>query len=140
MHILPWYKELETGIQIVDEQHKKFFKEANKFAIKYLAEKKSEAALETLEFLQQYLHYHFQTEETFQHESSYPLYLEHQAEHKQLTFKVKTMAVALQTATDDNLEDVMQQFSNFINDWVTKHILDSDLRFSYYYKDYIEGI
>lgn len=139
LRILPWYKELETGIEVVDSQHMKFFKEANKFTIKYMAEKGSEAAMEELAFLQQYLCYHFQTEETFQFESDYPKYLDHQAEHKELVFQTKAMAVALETADETNYEERIRKFAEFINEWVTKHILNSDLEFSYYYKDYIES-
>lgn len=134
LNVIPWNKELETGIEILDEQHMNFFKMSNRFAIKYMANKKTEAVMEELEFLEDYLMYHFQTEETFQIESNYPGYLDHQAEHKRLIFQVKAMSVALKNADKSNREKVLQDFAEFVNDWVKKHILNLDLDFSLFYK------
>lgn len=131
MHIVPWNEKLTLGIEIVDEQHYEFLKRANKFIIKYLAEKKEEAVKEELEYLQDYLQYHFQTEETFQYESIYPDYLKHQAEHKQLIFRVKEMTIKLLDM--ENREMIMKDFADFIQDWVINHILTSDLKFANYY-------
>lgn len=129
-YIKPWRKELETGIGIVDEQHKEFLRRANKFVIIYLSGDKKKAVSEQLEFLQDYLMYHFQTEETFQIDSHYPLCGEHQAEHLHLKFQVGQMASML-AGKDD--EEAMQCFAEFVNDWFFKHVLDWDLKFAGYY-------
>lgn len=135
LHLIPWNKELETGIEVLDEQHKKFFKMANRFVIKNLANKKTEAAMEELEFLEDYLMYHFQTEETFQIESHFPDYQDHQAEHKRLIFQVKAMSVALNSIDKTNREKALHDFSDFVNRWVKNHILNLDLDFSRFYKN-----
>lgn len=132
MNIAAWKKELETGIEEIDRQHKDFLIMANKFIIRYRAEKGSEAALEELEFLKDYLFYHFHVEETFQAESNYPGYLDHQAEHKHLVFKVKEMGYYLNHSDSSSAVD---DFAAFINEWVVGHIYKSDLEFSRYYHD-----
>lgn len=136
MHIISWNKELETGIESIDSQHMQFLKKANKFVIKFLADKKSEAAIEELEFLKDYLLYHFQIEETFQFDSDYPGYLDHQAEHKFLAFRIKEMAIALQESDSENGEEALARFADFINEWVYGHILNLDLEFAKYYRSW----
>lgn len=113
MNIAAWKKELETGIEEIDRQHKDFLIMANKFIIRYRAEKGSEAALEELEFLKDYLFYHFHVEETFQVESNYPGYYLNHSDSS--------------SAVDD--------FAAFINEWVVGHIYKSDLEFSRYYHE-----
>lgn len=134
MHIVPWKKELETGIEIIDSQHMQFLKKANKFVIMFLADKKSEAAMEELEFLKDYLLYHFQAEETFQFDSNYPGYLDHQAEHKHLVFRIKEMSFILKECEGEGSEEALEKFADFINEWVCGHILAMDLEFSKYYR------
>lgn len=133
LYIAQWNKDLETGIEEIDSQHMEFLIMANRFLIRYRAEKKSEAALEELKFLQEYLLYHFQMEETYQFESQYPEYGDHQAEHKQLGFKVLEVAIALR---DSGNMEAIDNFAVFVNDWVIHHMMVSDLRFTKYYNEW----
>lgn len=132
MYIVPWKTELETGIEIVDSQHKEFMKQANKFVIKCLAGKVDEGIREEFDFLENYLQYHFQTEETFLFDSGYPDYEKHQAEHLQLKFKTKQVGSMLE---GDDLEEVLNYFSEFVNEWIVGHIMGDDLDFSNYFRE-----
>lgn len=136
MNIIPWKKELETGIKLIDEQHMEFIKRANAFFIKVRADRQKDAAREQLEFLQNYILYHFQAEETFQVESDYPGYLCHQAEHKSLVFKVKEMSIMLNTSNFS--KESVDSFCAFITNWVITHILNYDLGFAKYYKEFLK--
>ena len=138
LNIIPWDLSLETGIEILDEQHKNFIKKANLFFIKFKAEKKSDAVIEQMGFLEDYLFYHFQTEEAFQIDSHYPEFPSHQAEHKQLIFKVKAMAEAIRSMTEENQDEVYQQFVQLVNQWIGNHIMNSDMKFTRYYTTMFE--
>lgn len=129
LHIYPWSKELETGIEILDSQHKNFLMHANSFIIKTKAGKANEGIREEFEFIKDYLMYHFQTEETFLYENKYDKYGEHQAEHLQMKFKAKMIENALE---EEDPEKVVKEFVEFVNEWVVNHILKSDLEFSRY--------
>lgn len=131
LRIFPWNKELETNIEIVDQHHKEFLKQANKFIIKVLAGKTEEAVEEEFEFIKDYLLYHFQVEETFQYESGYPEYKLHQAEHLQMKFKTK----ALEVAINNKNEGEVDIFVSYINDVIVNHMLDWDLKFIQYYNE-----
>lgn len=131
MNIMPWKKELEIGIELIDKQHKDFLMNVNKFIIRVRAKKEVFAITEQLDFLEYYLLSHFQAEETFQFESEYPNYLGHQAEHKHLKFKVKEISILLKT--HDFSEASIDEFCKFINHWVVGHMLKGDLDFAKYY-------
>lgn len=136
MHIEPWHKEIETGVDLLDKQHKEFIIKVNKFVIKVLAEKSTEAAEETIAFLQNYLLYHFQTEEAFQFESHYPGYLDHQAAHKNLAFRVKQVATNLKV--NDYSSVAIEDFYKMIREWIEEHILVEDANFARYYLEYVQ--
>lgn len=131
-NLFSWKKELETGIEIVDSQHKEFLKHANKFLIKVRAGKIDEGIEEEFEFVRHYLLYHFQAEETFLLDSGYEDYKKHQAEHLELKFRAKEAELRICNAKG---EEVIKEFASFINSWVIQHILKSDLLFASYYKD-----
>lgn len=135
MHIVSWNKELETGIEILDEQHRSFLIKSNKFVIKSLSLNGAEAALEELEYLKDYLFYHFQTEESFMVDSEYPEYGDHQAEHKRLEFQVKEMSILLEEIGNDDRQEALERFSGFINEWVVNHIMNLDLKFAKYHRE-----
>lgn len=131
LYIYPWSRDLETGIEILDSQHKKFLMHVNQFIIKIRAGKAEEGIIEEFEFIKDYLMYHFQTEETFLFDSNYEGYKEHQAEHLQMKFKTQMIENSLK---EEDPEKVVAEFVTFVNDWVVNHILNSDLKFSKYYK------
>ena len=134
MNIVPWDKDIETGIELVDQQHREFIMKANKFIIKVRAEKNIEAAKEEIGFLENYLLYHFQTEEAFQFESHYPDYLNHQAAHKNLKFQVQEMSTKLKVY--DFSDEAVIMFYEMVITWIMDHILVMDKDFAIYYLDY----
>ena len=136
MNIVKWHKELETGIDIVDMQHKEFFVNANKFIIKVRADKKKVACSEEIDFLINYLLYHFQTEETFQMDSQFPHLLAHQAAHKNIKFQVKEISMKLKIQEYSN--ESIELFYAMLCNWFEEHILKMDIAFSMYYKQYME--
>ncbi|QIB69580.1 hemerythrin family protein [Aminipila butyrica] len=132
LHTFLWDKKLETDIELVDSQHKEFLKRANTFIIKLLADKPEEGVREAFEFVNDYLQYHFQAEETFLADSGYPAFEEHQAEHQRMRFKSKEMEALI---AEGDCQKITKEFTEFINNWVINHILSSDRRFAIYYRE-----
>ena len=135
MNIVQWDKELEIGIELLDTQHKEFFINVNKFIIKARVEKNKMAVAEGIDFLINYLLYHFQTEEAFQVTSEYPEYLDHQADHKNISFQVQEITLKLKI--NEFSDEYIENFYTFLMNWVEQHILKMDLHFSVYYKKYM---
>lgn len=130
LYIFSWDKKLETGIEIIDNQHKEFLKHANRFVIKVRSQKGEEGVKEEYEFIHDFLQYHFQAEETYLFDSGYPEYKQHQAEHLKLQFQAKQMEILIQ---EGKMEQILEKFVEFINMWVKEHMMGSDLKFSEYY-------
>lgn len=133
LHIFSWTKELETGIELIDKQHKEFMMQANKFIIKVRSNKIDKGIKEQFDFLNGYLQYHFQIEESYILDSGYEDYRGHQAEHLRLKFETKKLEELMYTAKSN--EEVAEKMTIFINDWVVSHIMRSDIKFAKYYKE-----
>lgn len=133
LHIFSWTKELETGIELIDKQHKAFLMQANKFIIKILSQKIDEGIKEQFDFLEGYLQYHFQAEESYILDSGYEDYRGHQAEHLRIKFETKKLEEMMYTAKSQ--EEIADEMMNFINNWIVAHIMDSDLKFAKFYKE-----
>jgi hemerythrin len=124
-----WDTSLETGIEVVDEQHRQYFVLLNNYL-----EKASESPLdgdeffdllEKLDFLRQYAREHFATEELLMQEAGFPGYDTHRWEHQyfehhvgELCEKLKADGFSLELAHDVNY---------YIIEWFVEHIRQVDM-------------
>lgn len=132
MVIFKWTHDLETDIALVDQQHREIIETANRFFLRHKCGKDQKAVEECLSFLQQYILYHFQTEETFQLDCAYPRYREHSAIHSAIATQLKFYAVKIAAAHYS--PQSIEQFYVFLTDWLKNHIYSDDLEFARYYK------
>lgn len=128
-----WSRELETGIQIVDEQHMGFFKQLNTFILRVKAGQIStaQAACEQMDYLNYYIMRHFNTEEAYMVKCDDAEYRAHQAEHKRLVFEVKALRVRLEK---DGSEETVEELFGLLSQWVHQHILTWDVAFAHRYR------
>ncbi len=131
MYITSWPKELESGNDLIDKQHKEFFRAINKFYIKYKFIQGRTATKECLNFLDNYTLYHFQLEEAFQRESKFDNRNEHEAKHKMLAIELKKLSLDLKST--DFSDNSVEEFHYFITKWLKHHVLKDDIKFSKYY-------
>lgn len=137
MVIFQWDKNLECGIALVDTQHKKLIESANQFFIRHKCGKGREAVKECLGFLEQYILYHFQTEEAFMTECDYPQYRPHQAIHMAVAKEVQFRSVKLEDSGYAAAD--VEGFYTFLCDWIKDHILVHDMAFSRFYDAFQHG-
>ena len=137
-NILPWEPELETGIDVLDQQHMEFFKNLNRFILRVKGAQVSgaQAAVEELDYLRYYTMLHFNTEEGYMVQSSDPQYREHQAEHKHLAFQVKALSSKI---TADSPPDEIRELFALLSQWMHDHILIWDVAFSTRYRAWAAG-
>ena len=123
--IFPWNKNFDTGIDIIDEQHKKLVELVNLLA-KHFAYQSNIQTLNTVfDQLTAYTIYHFQTEESIWHKyfANDELEIEHKAKHA--TFIDEIARLKNETAyihRDLAIENVL----SFLTQWLAFHILDCD--------------
>lgn len=125
--IFPWNKNFETGIDIIDEQHKELVKILNRLAA-HLANLSEAVVLnELFDELAQYADYHFKTEEKIwsAHFKEDEWFSDHEETHESFIDKV----VALKNNKNHKpLDDVIYDIVSFLSQWLAYHILDSDKR------------
>lgn len=131
MAIFLWDHKLDTGVEFIDQQHRQIIEMANSFYIRRLCGKDKAAAGECLRFLEQYIQYHFQMEESYQMKSQYPRYRDHKAMHSAMATQVKFLSV--QMADTGYAPERIEEFYQFIGSWIEHHILEEDMDFCRYY-------
>lgn len=125
--IFPWDKNFETGIELIDQQHKVLVNILNKLAA-HLANLSGSIVLnEIFDELVAYTDYHFKTEEGIW--SSYfagdEWYTMHEATHGTFIEEI----LALKNNDDQkHLDDVVHDIVTFLSKWLAYHILDTDKR------------
>jgi len=123
--IFPWSKNFETGIDTIDEQHKKLVEILNRLAA-HLANMSEEFILNDIfDELADYADYHFRSEEEIWTEyfTGDSWLEEHEQTHA--TFIGDVLALK---QSDKSLDEVILDVVSFLSQWLAYHILDNDKR------------
>jgi hemerythrin-like metal-binding protein len=130
MAIANWNSRYETGIGIIDTQHKALFKAVNKLADSFRAGTSKTQVKDSLDFLVQYTFEHFQTEEKYMREMDYPKLTSHMAEHAQLLVKAKDLQDKLAEG-----KSLTMDVTIFLADWLKHHINEVDMDYVSFVKE-----
>ncbi|MFA6312466.1 MAG: bacteriohemerythrin, partial [Sterolibacterium sp.] len=117
---MKWTKALATGNEIIDEQHRGLFRCLEQLEIA-TAEQRTLLAVYSITRLKHYIREHFETEEAVMRQCNFPKLQEHIAEHQ--NFRAKMTALQGQAV----ILDVSAEMVEFLADWLTKHVAESDL-------------
>ncbi len=125
-----WDDSFSVGVRVLDEQHKKLVRminsliESHNVSVDNLSVD-SEVVSDTLSEMTQYMNYHFMTEEKHMLDSDYPEYSTHKQQHDE--FMEKTIQFCEDTIA--RKENIPAEVLSFLMDWLTNHILKSDMKF-----------
>ncbi len=125
--IFPWNQNFETGIAIVDEQHKRLVEILNGLAA-HLANCANLSTLNDIfAELADYADYHFKTEEQVWAEylEGDTWYISHQETHTSFMDEVVRLK---QEEGKKPFDEVIQNIVSFLSHWLAYHILDTDKR------------
>ncbi len=124
--IFPWNENLETGIEIIDEQHKKLIELLNQLTDTLV---KGDAVELTRVFddLAAYAKYHFETEEAIWAPcfGDDPWLVSHQDTHSSFLPKVIELK---EEQGDKPLVEIVEHVVKFLIRWLTFHIIKNDKR------------
>jgi len=119
-----WDSSLESGIELVDQQHKKYFHMVNAF-LDTLDQRKQ--MYETFEFLKNYVKEHFSTEESLMVDFKYPDYKHHWQQHRFFRDKITLMSIKLKEIEDaEHATDLPVKLDFILVDWFVNHIKATD--------------
>ncbi len=130
MPIAIWGPRFETGIDLIDAQHKSLFEAVNALVESFQAGKAKAQVKESLDFLVGYALEHFQTEERFMRAADYPKLAEHLVEHARLLEQVRDLQMDLADG-----KAMTMDITIFLVDWLKVHIHESDMAYVYFLKD-----
>ena len=122
---LAWDSTLETGYEALDSQHRRLFDLANgiELAVEQHHED-SEAAIDAVYGLMDYVLEHFQNEEAIMAEYRYPDAEQHKALHVGLG--AETMTIAARCMSGETLTPL--ELAPFVRNWLYDHIRVHDMR------------
>jgi methyl-accepting chemotaxis protein len=126
----PWDRSLETGHEIIDNQHRQLFAAINGLFDAFRSGKGEEELVRALNFLQDYTLKHFSDEEEIQKQYGYPDFPNHRRLHEDLTAVVKELnrKLSVQGMSDALIREVHQK----VGVWLVTHIKAQDTKLAAY--------
>ncbi len=124
--MLWWSDELETGIYLIDQQHKNIFDKANEIFKLGIDQDKAEIK-KVFIFLMDYANNHFYNEEKLMMEMEYENFMEHKKEHNYFVEEIYKLyqSICKKGITEEKLNDLKV----LIIDWLVNHINSKDKKF-----------
>ena len=129
MPLIEWNNAFSVDIQKIDEQHKKFFSLINVLHDAIMRGKGEEVVGPVLKELQQYVIFHFQSEESWMELYHYPDMTNHKLEHQEGTKKVNKLVLEYERGQ----QTVDIELLKFLSDWLQNHILEVDRKYIPYF-------
>ncbi len=129
MALIEWTAALETGIKVIDEEHKELVSMINDLHSAGASKAGAEETRRIVYELDRYVKTHFVVEEEIMRTAGYDKYLDHKALHDEFRARVSRLK---QDAEAGELE-MMGAITQFLKRWFTQHILYVD-------RDYIETV
>ncbi|MEW6500643.1 MAG: bacteriohemerythrin [Thermodesulfobacteriota bacterium] len=122
MPLLSWKNEYSVNIKEIDDQHKKLVEMINELHDAMVAKKAKEVLGSVLGKLVNYAATHFANEEKLMQANGYPEFAAHKEKHEKMTAKV----LSLQKDWQAGKATLGIEVSQFLRDWLDKHILGTD--------------
>jgi hemerythrin-like metal-binding protein len=131
MVFFEWNDKLQTGIEIIDNQHRRLIDLVNELNEAMRNKKGKEALGHVLSELKDYTNYHFKYEEKEFEKFGYPQSEVHKKEHDDLIRQVEELIGQFQKDRLGISIDVL----DFLTKWVKNHIMKEDMMYVPFLKD-----
>lgn len=131
MALITWTEELSVNIAEMDKEHKQLVAMINELHEAMATGKGKDVLGGVMTRLVDYTKFHFAAEEKLMSSNQYPGYPNQKTEHDNLTKKVSDIKARLDAGNMVVTVEVM----TFLKDWLTKHIMGLDKKYS----DFLNG-
>ena len=125
---IQWDDSLFTGIKWIDEQHKIFIEKMDKYLEVICGGKGPAEAVTALKEVEDYVNFHFSTEEKYMLQYDYPSRKLHMSQHK--AYKEKFNELKDKYGIEGASNDFLREFQLGIIDWYVNHIKNHDKIFA----------
>ena len=120
MALLLWQDNLNTGIQVIDDQHRRIVEMINQLHAAQTGGSQLVVA-EVIDELVDYTLSHFAFEEELMEEAGYPFCAAHKRVHEVFTKRVSEYRMRFQAG-----EDVVDELKSMLSRWLFNHIRSDD--------------
>ena len=120
-----WIADYDTGIKLVDQQHRKLVENLNKLNRAVEGHLNREEIKQIFIDLSNYCNYHFSTEEMLMERSEYDGFDDHKMEHLNCFSKVKNCYRRFEGGNDDAVKELI----DYLTSWWSDHVLGKDKEF-----------
>jgi len=130
---IQWDESLSIGVELIDEQHKKWIEYIHNVQGAIEAHRGMPQIASTLDFLISYTQFHFSTEEKSMAETGYSELENHRAEHEKLK---GTLDNLIEDFREDGVtEKLSEAIGTFLGNWLRNHIRVVDQAFAVFLKE-----
>jgi len=127
-----WDSSLETGNDVIDNQHKDMISAINKITEAHRQGKGREEIVKTMDFLSDYAVMHFSAEEKLMQNTKYPEFSTHKRYHEE--FKKTVQNLTRKMVDDVTVDDYINTVIFTLGDWLFSHIKGDDFRMAAFVK------
>ncbi len=125
-----WRNDLETGIKLIDNQHKQFFRLVNKILDSSIKQEDSKTLMDSFIFLKYYILDHFSVEEASMVEYKYPSFSQHKDRHLYFRKEIERLEASLKA--NDPSNEVAIKLEYLVINWFMNHIKVEDKKLCNY--------
>ncbi len=127
--MITWNDNFSVNVKEIDDQHKKLIETINSLENAMKIGKGKEIINNVIQELIEYTKYHFSKEENYMEKFKYPEYQLHKSAHDNFTKKVGEF----HRNAKESKVGIALSVSDFLQQWLTKHILNTDKRYSEFF-------
>ena len=132
---IKWEPDLETGIKIIDRQHREFFKLVNDLLNNSMGSKEREPVLKAFKFLNFYIIEHFGMEESLMSEYNYKSLKEHMGLHRYFRMELEKLEAQIK---GNHFDEVSIRLDYLMVNWFVEHIKIQDKKLARFLHEEME--
>lgn len=136
MEKFTWTKDYSVNIEMIDEQHRHFLDIVNKIA-DFINSKASEKKVlfDIVNQMGNYAFYHLGTEEELFDKYNYEDAAPHLEAHNDFREKTNSYISRIRK-NDQNIEELSEEVAEYAGNWLLKHILVMDKKYSAFFNEH----
>ena len=123
--MVKWEPKYETGLAVIDDQHRELFKLAAELEHAINVEEKLDCEY-MMARLEVYSLYHFTSEEHLMQKYGYPDIEEHKQKHHKFRMKILGMK---ENCLDTHGAACRQELLDYLEEWIQTHIIEVDHKY-----------
>ena len=133
MEKIRWEDDLSIGIEVIDNQHKKWIEHYNDIVESLTSQQNRTQISKTLGFLIDYTEGHFSSEEKYMSANRYPGLPEHKTKHDEL--RATLAALVREFEEEGATTQLSKAVDTFLGNWLIKHIHEVDMKFGAFVRE-----